>query len=426
MNDGPDRRARAGRRTCSTRRRTSYTQGLLADTPQLEAAIAAGGAPVEPGAPPVRDRSPRASSRSPRSSSGSSRSGCRRGGVRRRRWTGARSSTSGAARRRRRRRRGSRTRSSSSSRDQGPRRHLPADARRARAARPRRAGGAYWPEFAAEGKGDDHGRPGARTWPAVPGPPRRLHARTTCSTPGACRRARPPRRRLARARRSPTTRSPTAGSATRSSAGSTAAASGGFFAEEIAAPLGLDLWIGLPEEQEERVAPPRPGGRLRDHLPRRRAGAAARGRLRQHLRGGVGWNEHGLSPRRDPGRERDRRRALAGPPLRLPRAGRRARRRPAALRGDRAPRPRRSCPARDLRDHAPPVRVRGRVRAADGADAIRAGARRRSGTRAPAGARTAAGRTERVRVLVRDDRALARGARRPRLAAPRRARRLAL
>jgi CubicO group peptidase (beta-lactamase class C family) len=30
---------------------------------------------------------------------------------------------------------------------------------------------------------------------------------------------------------------------------------GRFFAEEIAAPLGLDLWIGLPEQQEHRVAP---------------------------------------------------------------------------------------------------------------------------------------------------------------------------
>ncbi|GAA4232781.1 CubicO group peptidase (beta-lactamase class C family) [Streptosporangium album] len=29
---------------------------------------------------------------------------------------------------------------------------------------------------------------------------------------------------------------------------------GGFFAREIAAPLGLDFWIGLPEEEEERVA----------------------------------------------------------------------------------------------------------------------------------------------------------------------------
>ena len=30
---------------------------------------------------------------------------------------------------------------------------------------------------------------------------------------------------------------------------------GTFFADEVAAPLGLDFWIGLPEEQENRVAP---------------------------------------------------------------------------------------------------------------------------------------------------------------------------
>src|SRR5690606_27062179 len=30
---------------------------------------------------------------------------------------------------------------------------------------------------------------------------------------------------------------------------------GRFFAEEIAGPLGLDLWIGLPPEEQARVAP---------------------------------------------------------------------------------------------------------------------------------------------------------------------------
>ena len=30
---------------------------------------------------------------------------------------------------------------------------------------------------------------------------------------------------------------------------------GQFFAEEIAAPLGLEFWIGLPESEESRVAP---------------------------------------------------------------------------------------------------------------------------------------------------------------------------
>ena len=31
---------------------------------------------------------------------------------------------------------------------------------------------------------------------------------------------------------------------------------GRFFAEEVAGPLGLEVWIGLPEEQEQRVADP--------------------------------------------------------------------------------------------------------------------------------------------------------------------------
>lgn len=45
---------------------------------------------------------------------------------------------------------------------------------------------------------------------------------------------------------------------------------GRFFAEEVAAPLGLDLWIGLPEEIEPRVAPvllnPRPTGLDRESV----------------------------------------------------------------------------------------------------------------------------------------------------------------
>jgi CubicO group peptidase (beta-lactamase class C family) len=41
---------------------------------------------------------------------------------------------------------------------------------------------------------------------------------------------------------------------------------GAFFAREVAAPLGLDFWIGLPEEQQGRVAPhiPRAGLPFRD------------------------------------------------------------------------------------------------------------------------------------------------------------------
>ncbi len=55
---------------------------------------------------------------------------------------------------------------------------------------------------------------------------------------------------------------------------------GTFFAEEIAAPLGLDFWIGLPEDQEWRVArlrgAPRPEGDALD-LMRRIAGPGTNG-----------------------------------------------------------------------------------------------------------------------------------------------------
>ena len=30
---------------------------------------------------------------------------------------------------------------------------------------------------------------------------------------------------------------------------------GTFFADEVAGPLGLEFWIGLPDEQQDRVAP---------------------------------------------------------------------------------------------------------------------------------------------------------------------------
>ncbi len=48
---------------------------------------------------------------------------------------------------------------------------------------------------------------------------------------------------------------------------------GKFFADEIAAPLGLEFWIGLPESEEARVAalvpaPPLPAGDARDLLDR--------------------------------------------------------------------------------------------------------------------------------------------------------------
>ena len=66
---------------------------------------------------------------------------------------------------------------------------------------------------------------------------------------------------------------------------------GRFFAEEVAGPLGLDLWIGLPEEQEGRVARlvPRPttGSRYLGDEPEPLLEAVYGG----ILGGGVGWNE---------------------------------------------------------------------------------------------------------------------------------------
>ena len=66
---------------------------------------------------------------------------------------------------------------------------------------------------------------------------------------------------------------------------------GEFFADEFAAPLGLDWWIGLPEEQEPRVAPMipmNPGGPTprRHARPRRarRARAHAQRRVRRPRR----------------------------------------------------------------------------------------------------------------------------------------------
>ena len=125
-----------------------------------------------------------------------------------------------------------------------------------------------------------------------------------------------------------TTRSPTATSSARSCAGSPARASAQFFADEIAEPLGLEFWIGLPEEQEHRVAPligssspdrrrcpkrhadvravlgPRLAHRPRPSTSTARSATSATG---QHPR---------IARRRGPRRERHHQRALAGPHVR--------------------------------------------------------------------------------------------------------------
>ena len=82
----------------------------------------------------------------------------------------------------------------------------------------------------------------------------------------------------------------------RSSAGSMAGRSGRFFADEVAGPLGLDAWIGLPEDKLARMAHIY-DIRL-DHLPkpiaRRPGGDVGRGpRPRQADRPGVRRQRHG-------------------------------------------------------------------------------------------------------------------------------------
>ena len=71
-----------------------------------------------------------------------------------------------------------------------------------------------------------------------------------------------------RAPRTATTRSPTASSSARSCAASAARASARSSHDEIAEPLGLEFWIGLPAEQEHRVAPLIAVGRADDDSAR--------------------------------------------------------------------------------------------------------------------------------------------------------------
>ena len=111
---------------------------------------------------------------------------------------------------------------------------------------------------------------------------------------------------------------------------------GSFFHEELAEPLGLDFWIGLPEEYEPRVAPMIPmgagdGASLEDLLGCGFAdGAGAQPQRRARRRSGVQCEPARLPRRRAPGGERRRQRPFAGAPVRG--ADRRCRRRTA--RGD--------------------------------------------------------------------------------------------
>ena len=139
-------------------------------------------------------------------------------------------------------------------------------------------------------------------------------------------------------------------------------------------------------------AAPSRGSRLRDHgylgggpEPLLRSG------LRRHLLGGVGWNEPAFHRAEIPGANAigDARSLARLYAFLAQRGGLDA---PALVGHDRAPRPHRAL-ARGLRDHAPAVRLRRRVRAADGARC--ASGRRPSafGHTGSGGSRTAAGRT---------------------------------
>ena len=128
---------------------------------------------------------------------------------------------------------------------------------------------------------------------------------------------------------------------------------GRFFAEEVAAPLGLDLWIGLPEEQDGRVA--------------RLSAAADYGitylgdgpePLLEAVYGSIAraaasaWNEPAFHRAEIPGANAiGDARSIARLYGCLAR-GRRAGRRPAPLGGDHPPRPRRSSRAGSVRSRA--------------------------------------------------------------------------
>ena len=110
----------------------------------------------------------------------------------------------------------------------------------------------YWPEFAAAGKERvlvRHVLAHTAGLPDWEGPVAELY--DWPRRPTGSRRA---LRSGSREPRSAITRSPRASWSASWSAGSPAAASGDFFAAEVAGPLDADFWIRLPAEHEHRVA----------------------------------------------------------------------------------------------------------------------------------------------------------------------------
>ena len=191
---------------------------------------------------------------------------------------------------------------------------------------------------------------------------------------------------------------------------------GRFFAEEVAQPLGLELWIGLPGEHASRVTTiePDPAVQADDPDPLSRQiwanppDLGARGVRFQPAR----------SPRlRDAGRQRHRHRTLGGAALRLPRRRRHARWRAHPLSGRHRARAAaalrrgasRSAMSSRVRGRLPAPDVRGRVRAGGGG--VRSHGRGRLGPRRLARARH--------RLLVCDEPHAQRCQRRARRRAPR-------
>ena len=176
-------------------------------------------------------------------------------------------------------------------RHEGPRRAVPADAGRPRASSTStRRSARYWPEFAAQRQGARSRSPSSpRTARALPGRARAAGDGRPDRRPRGWRRCSPaqppeddPR---AAAIYHALTYGWLCGELVRRVDGRSV---GRFFAEEVAAPLGLELWIGLPAELEPRVATlgyaadwgcgPR---RARRRLARRRAAAAPCGPTRR-------------------------------------------------------------------------------------------------------------------------------------------------
>ena len=151
--------------------------------------------------------------------------------------------------------------------DEGCHRGLREPADRARAARSRRGGREVLARVRGGRQGRDHGAAGHEP------PGRAAVGRRRCSRSTRCSRgtrssssSRVRNRSGSRARSTATTCARSAGSSASSSAASPARRPAGSFGDEVADPLGIDFWIGLPEALEPRVAslvPPRTDIRAR-------------------------------------------------------------------------------------------------------------------------------------------------------------------